>query len=222
MKSGSKSTSLKLKKRWFVLTHNSLDYYKSSERNASKLGTLVLNSLCSVVQPDEKVFKDTGQFVVNKRLRLFLRSSVILVWPGIFPLRLLEHNSPRSKALVSSLHQDAEWSHEVDQCHTGGDRQQGSHWNANTAAHPGHQGVESFLTLCLGLLSVLTVCRSQMFNNTITGILSAMQTSGRDRHCSKVRYTTRVLWSYQLPQNICPFFLLFSRLLQYLMTLFVF
>uniref|UniRef100_H3DGD2 Myosin X, like 3 n=1 Tax=Tetraodon nigroviridis TaxID=99883 RepID=H3DGD2_TETNG len=59
MKSGVKSTSLKLKKRWFVLTSNSLDYYKSPERSASK-GTLVLNSLCSVVQPDEKVFKDTG------------------------------------------------------------------------------------------------------------------------------------------------------------------
>ena len=65
MKSGAKSTSLKLKKRWFVLTTNSLDYYKSSERSATKLGTLVLNSLCSVVQPDEKVFKDTGQFMVN-------------------------------------------------------------------------------------------------------------------------------------------------------------
>uniref|UniRef100_A0A3B3B6B1 Myosin X, like 1 n=1 Tax=Oryzias melastigma TaxID=30732 RepID=A0A3B3B6B1_ORYME len=60
MKTRAKSTSLKLKKRWFVLTTNSLDYYKSSERNATKLGTLVLNSLCSVVQPDEKVFKDTG------------------------------------------------------------------------------------------------------------------------------------------------------------------
>ncbi|CAB1418909.1 unnamed protein product, partial [Pleuronectes platessa] len=60
MKSGAKSSSLKLKKRWFVLTTNSLDYYKSSERTASKLGTLVLNSLCSVMQPDEKVFKDTG------------------------------------------------------------------------------------------------------------------------------------------------------------------
>ncbi|XP_023661619.2 unconventional myosin-X [Paramormyrops kingsleyae] len=60
MKSGGKSTSLKLKKRWFVLTNNSLDYYKTSERGASKLGTLVLNSLCSVVHPDEKVFKETG------------------------------------------------------------------------------------------------------------------------------------------------------------------
>ena len=62
MKTGAKITSLKLKKRWFVLTHNSLDYYKSSERSASKMGTLVLNSLCSVVQPEERVFKETGEF----------------------------------------------------------------------------------------------------------------------------------------------------------------
>lgn len=60
MKNSSRA-SLKLKKRWFLLTHNSLDYYKSSERNALKLGTLVLNSLCSVVQPDEKIFKETGE-----------------------------------------------------------------------------------------------------------------------------------------------------------------
>ena len=60
MKNSTKA-SLKLKKRWFLLTHNSLDYYKSSERNSLKLGTLVLNSLCSVVQPDEKVFKETGK-----------------------------------------------------------------------------------------------------------------------------------------------------------------
>uniref|UniRef100_A0A7N6BXR9 Myosin X n=1 Tax=Anabas testudineus TaxID=64144 RepID=A0A7N6BXR9_ANATE len=63
MKNSTKG-SLKLKKRWFLLTHNSLDYYKSSERNALKLGTLVLNSLCSVVQPDEKVFKETGYWNV--------------------------------------------------------------------------------------------------------------------------------------------------------------
>uniref|UniRef100_A0A673AK10 Myosin X n=1 Tax=Sphaeramia orbicularis TaxID=375764 RepID=A0A673AK10_9TELE len=63
MKNSSKA-SLKLKKRWFLLTHNSLDYYKSSERQALKLGTLVLNSLCSVVQPDEKVFKETGYWNV--------------------------------------------------------------------------------------------------------------------------------------------------------------
>ncbi|KAF3698619.1 Unconventional myosin-X Unconventional myosin-10 [Channa argus] len=63
MKNSTKA-SLKLKKRWFLLTHNSLDYYKSSERNSLKLGTLVLNSLCSVVQPDEKVFKETGYWNV--------------------------------------------------------------------------------------------------------------------------------------------------------------
>lgn len=57
----SSRASLKLKKRWFLLTHNSLDYYKSSERSALKLGTLVLNSLCSVVQPDERVFRETGE-----------------------------------------------------------------------------------------------------------------------------------------------------------------
>ncbi|GAA6075776.1 unconventional myosin-X [Tachysurus ichikawai] len=60
VKTGAKSSALKLKKRWFVLTTNSLDYYKSAERSTSKMGTLVLNSLCSVVQPDEKVFKETG------------------------------------------------------------------------------------------------------------------------------------------------------------------
>ncbi|XP_028251166.1 unconventional myosin-X [Parambassis ranga] len=60
MKTNAKSTSLKLKKRWFVLTHSSLDYYKSSERNSSKMGTLVLNSLCSVIQPDERVHRETG------------------------------------------------------------------------------------------------------------------------------------------------------------------
>ncbi|KAM4556029.1 unconventional myosin-X [Fundulus diaphanus] len=63
MKNSSKA-SLKLKKRWFLLTHNSLDYYKSSERNALKLGTLVLNSLCSVVQPDERFYKETGYWNV--------------------------------------------------------------------------------------------------------------------------------------------------------------
>ncbi|MEE6489051.1 hypothetical protein FKM82_015472 [Ascaphus truei] len=56
----SKMASLKLKRRWFVLTRNALDYYKSSERLASKLGTIVLNSLCSVVQPDEKTHTETG------------------------------------------------------------------------------------------------------------------------------------------------------------------
>ncbi|XP_019374010.1 PREDICTED: unconventional myosin-X [Gavialis gangeticus] len=65
VKNSPKMSSLKLKKRWFVLTHNSLDYYKSSEKNALKLGTLVLNSLCSVVPPDEKIFKETGYWNIT-------------------------------------------------------------------------------------------------------------------------------------------------------------
>ncbi|XP_029446191.1 unconventional myosin-X isoform X2 [Rhinatrema bivittatum] len=65
VKNSPKMSSLKLKKRWFVLTHNSLDYYKTSEKSALKLGTLVLNSLCSVVQPDEKIFKETGYWNVT-------------------------------------------------------------------------------------------------------------------------------------------------------------
>uniref|UniRef100_A0A8C5R427 Uncharacterized protein n=1 Tax=Leptobrachium leishanense TaxID=445787 RepID=A0A8C5R427_9ANUR len=60
VQTSNKTASLKLKRRWFVLTRNALDYYKSSERTASKLGTLVLNSLCSVVQPDEKTHTETG------------------------------------------------------------------------------------------------------------------------------------------------------------------
>lgn len=65
VKNSPKMSSLKLKKRWFVLTHNSLDYYKSSEKNSLKLGTLVLNSLCSVVPPDEKIFKETGYWNIT-------------------------------------------------------------------------------------------------------------------------------------------------------------
>lgn len=75
MKNSPKMSSLKLKKRWFVLTHNSLDYYKSSEKNALKLGTLVLNSLCSVVPPDEKIFKETGTEGLVTDLRGWARPS---------------------------------------------------------------------------------------------------------------------------------------------------
>ncbi|XP_061419641.1 LOW QUALITY PROTEIN: unconventional myosin-X-like [Lethenteron reissneri] len=52
-RSGHSGAVPKLKKRWFVLTHNSLDCYRNAERAAPKLGTLVLNSLCSVSQHDD-------------------------------------------------------------------------------------------------------------------------------------------------------------------------
>ncbi|MEQ2235295.1 hypothetical protein ILYODFUR_000857 [Ilyodon furcidens] len=95
MKSGVKSTSLKLKKRWFVLTTNSLDYYKSSERNATKLGTLVLNSLCSVVQPDEKVFKDTGKFNISQHYNTdFAAFPIFFVYLDLIPSCILCLFSP--------------------------------------------------------------------------------------------------------------------------------
>ncbi|XP_062843469.1 unconventional myosin-X [Trichomycterus rosablanca] len=62
---GSSRGNLRLKKRWFLLTHNSLDYYKSSERNSLKLGSLLLNSLCSVLPPDERVNKETGYWSIT-------------------------------------------------------------------------------------------------------------------------------------------------------------
>ena len=86
MKSGAKSTSLKLKKRWFVLTTSSLDYYKTSERSGAKLGTLVLNSLCSIVQPDEKVFKESGTFPTHSPM------SSLMCW-----LRNVGWNSARPR-----------------------------------------------------------------------------------------------------------------------------
>ncbi|XP_032801914.2 unconventional myosin-X-like [Petromyzon marinus] len=55
----------RLKKRWVVLTHNSLDYYRSSERGTTKLGTLVLNSLCCITQADERTFKETGYWSIT-------------------------------------------------------------------------------------------------------------------------------------------------------------
>ena len=47
------------KKRYFVLTANSLEFYRSVELQ-QKMGAIALNSLCSVTLPDEKVFKEEG------------------------------------------------------------------------------------------------------------------------------------------------------------------
>uniref|UniRef100_UPI00358F5575 unconventional myosin-X-like n=1 Tax=Myxine glutinosa TaxID=7769 RepID=UPI00358F5575 len=49
-----------LKKRWVVLTQDSLDVYRSSVRGTKKLGSLVLSSLCCVEQLGEKQHNDTG------------------------------------------------------------------------------------------------------------------------------------------------------------------
>ncbi|XP_065664985.1 unconventional myosin-X isoform X2 [Hydra vulgaris] len=64
------------KRRWFVLNNNSLDYFKSPENNSSRLGSILLNSLCTVIPPpppDDIKSKETGrwEFVVNGRKRSY-------------------------------------------------------------------------------------------------------------------------------------------------------
>ncbi|XP_067869802.1 pleckstrin homology domain-containing family H member 3 isoform X2 [Heterodontus francisci] len=56
---------LKVRKHWFVLTQDSLDYYTSNELNAKRLGTLVLTSLCSVLWPDKSTYKGTGYWNIT-------------------------------------------------------------------------------------------------------------------------------------------------------------
>uniref|UniRef100_A0A3Q2QEC5 Pleckstrin homology, MyTH4 and FERM domain containing H3 n=1 Tax=Fundulus heteroclitus TaxID=8078 RepID=A0A3Q2QEC5_FUNHE len=49
---------IKHRRYWFVLTHDSLDYYTGPEKGARRLGTLVLTSLCSVIWPDKQTYKE--------------------------------------------------------------------------------------------------------------------------------------------------------------------
>ncbi|XP_065839578.1 unconventional myosin-X-like [Oscarella lobularis] len=65
------SVSKKLRtKRYFVLNDQGLDYYKSTDTSVPPVGQILLNSLCTVYQPDEPTGKDTG-FVVNSRRRFY-------------------------------------------------------------------------------------------------------------------------------------------------------
>ncbi|KAJ3612778.1 hypothetical protein NHX12_019036 [Muraenolepis orangiensis] len=108
MKTNAKSTSLKLKKRWFVLTHNSLDYYKSAERNSSKMGTLVLNSLCSVIQPDERD-NSVNQDVVEQMYRRnpILRHTQHPLHSPLLPLPYGEVSTLQRKQGYASLQDEA-------------------------------------------------------------------------------------------------------------------
>ncbi|XP_078385652.1 unconventional myosin-X isoform X2 [Cetorhinus maximus] len=56
---------LRVRKHWFVLTQNSLDYYTNNELNAKRLGMLVLTSLCSVLWPDKCTYKGTGYWNIT-------------------------------------------------------------------------------------------------------------------------------------------------------------
>ncbi|XP_069732999.1 pleckstrin homology domain-containing family H member 3 isoform X4 [Phaenicophaeus curvirostris] len=63
---GSVKTSwIRPRKYWFVLTPDSLDYYSSKEKGARRLGSLVLTSLCSVLWPDKQTYKETGYWSVK-------------------------------------------------------------------------------------------------------------------------------------------------------------
>ncbi|XP_029428580.1 pleckstrin homology domain-containing family H member 3 isoform X2 [Rhinatrema bivittatum] len=62
---GFRTPWIRLKKYWFVLNQDSLDYYSSNEKNAKQLGSLVLTSLCSVVWPDKQTYKETGYWNVT-------------------------------------------------------------------------------------------------------------------------------------------------------------
>ena len=43
-------------RRWCVLKSNTIEYFKSSDRNAVKVGSMSLNSLCIVSPPDENTY----------------------------------------------------------------------------------------------------------------------------------------------------------------------
>ncbi|XP_030076351.1 pleckstrin homology domain-containing family H member 3 [Microcaecilia unicolor] len=65
VKGGVRTPWFRLKKYWFVLSQDSLDYYSSNEKNAKQLGSLVLTSLCSVMWPDKQTYKQTGYWNVT-------------------------------------------------------------------------------------------------------------------------------------------------------------
>ncbi|CAH2301997.1 pleckstrin homology domain-containing family H member 3 isoform X2 [Pelobates cultripes] len=62
---GVKTPWSRLKKFWFVLTPDSLDYYNSNEKSSKRVGSLVLTSLCSVIWPSKQSYKETGYWNVT-------------------------------------------------------------------------------------------------------------------------------------------------------------
>ncbi|XP_048416599.1 pleckstrin homology domain-containing family H member 3 isoform X1 [Stegostoma tigrinum] len=60
-----KTPWLRIRKHWFVLTQDSLDYYTNHELNSKRLGTLVLTSLCSVLWPEKGTYKGTGYWNIT-------------------------------------------------------------------------------------------------------------------------------------------------------------
>uniref|UniRef100_A0A8C4N920 Uncharacterized protein n=1 Tax=Eptatretus burgeri TaxID=7764 RepID=A0A8C4N920_EPTBU len=60
-----KPSLLQLKRRWFVLNTDCLEYYRTCEPHSPIMGALTLMSLCSVVPPDEQVHKNTGYWNIT-------------------------------------------------------------------------------------------------------------------------------------------------------------
>uniref|UniRef100_UPI00358EF764 unconventional myosin-X-like isoform X2 n=1 Tax=Myxine glutinosa TaxID=7769 RepID=UPI00358EF764 len=50
----------RLKRRWFMLTHTALECYRSSERRAARLWTLLLDSLCTVTLVSDHAHRHSG------------------------------------------------------------------------------------------------------------------------------------------------------------------
>ena len=62
--------------RWCVLTGNSLDYYKSYVKNSPKFGFITLNSLCSVLPPEER---EPGK--IQKRQSTVRKTDLVFHFP---------------------------------------------------------------------------------------------------------------------------------------------
>eukprot|EP00056_Hartaetosiga_gracilis_P013065 m.213142 g.213142 ORF g.213142 m.213142 type:complete len:1878 (+) comp13789_c0_seq6:2376-8009(+) len=71
MKAGGKANAFK-RKRWFVLRGNVITYFRSAS-DELPISTIPLNSLCSVIPPDEAEAAKTGEwtFVVHSHLKSF-------------------------------------------------------------------------------------------------------------------------------------------------------
>uniref|UniRef100_UPI00358E56A0 unconventional myosin-X-like isoform X1 n=2 Tax=Myxine glutinosa TaxID=7769 RepID=UPI00358E56A0 len=60
-----KPSLLQLKRRWFMLNTDCLEYYRTCEPHSPIMGALTLTSLCSIVPPDEQVHKNTGYWNIT-------------------------------------------------------------------------------------------------------------------------------------------------------------
>ncbi|XP_053555341.1 pleckstrin homology domain-containing family H member 3 isoform X2 [Bombina bombina] len=65
VRGGVRTPWFRLRKFWFVLTPDSLDYYCNNEKTSKRIGSLVLTSLCSVRWPSKQVYKETGHWNVT-------------------------------------------------------------------------------------------------------------------------------------------------------------